>query len=210
VRRVFKGQEPPSFAAWKALENEDWTPSFGVLQNPQKGELHLALLREQGFTCCYCGREIDLAGSHIEHFRPQWKFEDLELDYENLFASCQRGLCPGSPSVCGHLKDDNFDEATFLSPILPTIEDRFSYTDVGEVRTQDEAAQVMIDVLGLNASFLTSRRSEAIRSVFDPTFIASATEEELSRIAIDFRSFGEDGKLSSFFHAVARFAEDLV
>lgn len=210
MRRIKKGQEPPSLAAWKALANEVWTPTYRILQNPQKRDLHLSLLMEQGFTCCYCGREIGLDDSHIEHFRPRSRYRDLELDYENLHASCLREVHPGTPSICGHLKDERFDEESFLSPLESGIEERFSYTLTGEAVPQDEAAQTMVDALGFNKPFLTSRREEALQGVFDADFLNSATRSEISNIAIQFRCFGEDGKLRSFFHVVARFADELL
>jgi uncharacterized protein (TIGR02646 family) len=210
VRKISKGHEPPSITGWKALENENWIPTYGVLQNPQKEELHSALLREQGYTCCYCGREIDSTDSHIEHFRPRSKYGNLDLDYENLHASCQRELPPASPRVCGHLKDEEFDEESFLSPLLPSIEERFAYTLTGDLVPRDDAAERMIHVLGLNKPFLTSRRSEALLGVFDSDFLTSATEAELSKIAAEFRRPDQEGKLPPFFHAVARFSEDLL
>ena len=210
MRSISKGIEPPELKAWKSLENEEWTPTYAILQNPEKRQLHLALLREQGYTCCYCGREIDLDVSHIEHFRPKSRYADLDLAYENLHASCQRETPLNAPLVCGHLKGEEFDEAAFLSPLLPEIETRFSYTFLGEVVPRGDASATMIRVLGLNKPFFTSRRIEALQAIFDSDFLASASEEELRKIVIEFRKFSADGKLSSFFHVVARFAEDLL
>jgi hypothetical protein len=112
--------------------------------------------------------------------------------------------------VCGHLKGEAFDEAAFLSPLLPDIEMRFSYTFLGEVVPRDEASATMTRFLGLDKPFFTSRRIEALQAIFDSDFLASATESELSKIATEFRKFSGDGKLSSFFHVIARFAEDLL
>jgi uncharacterized protein (TIGR02646 family) len=210
VRRVIKFQEPSSFSEWKGLKNDDWSPTYETLQNPEKRELHASLVREQGFTCCYCGREIDLDNSHIEHFRPQSRRRDLELDYQNLFASCLKETPKGTPLICGHLKDEEFDESTFLSPILPAIEAHFSYTLAGDVRGQSDPGRTMVRVLGLNHSFLTSRRSQALQGAFSDALLDDLTSRELERIAAAFRTPSETGRLEPFFHVVARFAEDLV
>jgi uncharacterized protein (TIGR02646 family) len=208
VRRVEKRDEPRGFATWKAQENEDWRPTYGVLQNPEKRELHLALLREQGHTCCYCGREIELAESHIEHFRPRSLREDLQLNFQNLFASCQRETKAQTPLVCGHFKGEQFDES-FISPLAEGVEERFRYTLEGEVLPRDKAAAVMTSVLGLNIPFLKSRRGAALLGVFDPSFLDTATRDDLARIARSFRTPEADGTRPSFFHVIARFAEDL-
>ena len=55
MKHVMKGTSAPKFEAWKALANPDWTPSYENLQNPQKYVLHVSLLKEQGWVCCYCG-----------------------------------------------------------------------------------------------------------------------------------------------------------
>jgi uncharacterized protein (TIGR02646 family) len=212
MRHIPKGKEPKSFSEWKGMANEDWTPTFENLQNPQKKELHLALLSEQGFTCCYCGREVDAQSSHIEHFRPKSSptYRNLALAYENLFASCQREVLAETPLVCGNSKADDFDEALFLSPLLPTIEQRFSYTDTGEVLPKDPQAEAMTGALGLNHPFLRSRRGDAIRAVFTAEILTSVTASELADISVRYRLRAENGRMSSFFHAVSRYAEDLI
>lgn len=81
MKSITKGTEPSAFLAWKAKASDDWQPSYSILQKPEKQILHAALLAEQGGVCCYCGRSIALADSHIEHFRPQEARGDLALAY---------------------------------------------------------------------------------------------------------------------------------
>lgn len=211
MRAILKRTAPESFEKWKGMANPDWVPSFSVLPNPEKRGLHACLLLEQGFTCCYCGRSVDLDESHIEHFRPQHRFPALELDYNNMFASCQRARPAGTPIICGHHKGEAFDEENFLSPLLDGVDMRFSYALDGRVqaRPADIPAQTMIAALALNSGFLVARRRMALAAVFDPQFIASATRGELGELSASFRRRDTDGKLTSFYHAIARFAEDL-
>jgi hypothetical protein len=49
MRYINKGEEPESFTTWKALANEDWTPTYDDLRGQEKTDLYNALLREQGF-----------------------------------------------------------------------------------------------------------------------------------------------------------------
>ena len=71
MKNIAKGQSPQGFEKWKALESADWIPTYGSLRGEEKRALHLSLLREQGWVCCYCGRAVGEDDSHIEHFRPQ-------------------------------------------------------------------------------------------------------------------------------------------
>lgn len=210
MRHYSKRAAPASFAAWKAMANENWQPSYVSLQNPEKRALHQALLDEQGQLCCYCGRSITLADSHIEHFRPQEQREDLALDFENLLASCIRETEPGAPLHCGHAKGHDFDEARHVSPLDPTCERRFGYLLTGTIFSKDDGASYMTGLLKLDLEFLRNRRGAALARVFDTEFIGSATVDELKTLARAYRLPDATGTQESFGHVVARFAEQLL
>ena len=112
--------------------------------------------------------------------------------------------------ICGHLKDDWFNEQLHISPSDPGCEEQFWYALDGQVLPATPAATEMVRVLGLDRGFLTSRRREALAGVFDDDFLLSATRAELGRLAIEFRTPGPDGELSAFFHVIARYAERLL
>lgn len=209
MRHVLKGAPPADFEAWKAKANDDWQPNYGNLQNPEKRHLHKALLDEQGQVCCYCGRSITLGDSHIEHFRPQEQRLDLDLAFENLFASCIRETGPGAPLHCGHAKGHEFDEARHVSPLDPACERRFTYSLAGAILPLDDAARYMVELLSLDIEFLRNRRLEVLRRVFDDAFIASATDAELQSLAQAYREPDAVGRRESFGHVVARYAEQL-
>ena len=210
MRHFVKTAAPAIFDAWKAKANDDWQPSYGNLQNPEKRALHQALLDEQGQLCCYCGRRIGLADSHIEHFRPQEQREDLALHFGNLLASCIRETEPGAPLHCGHAKGHDFDEAQHVSPLDPTSEGRFGYLLTGAILSKDEGASYMAALLKLDIEFLRNRRGEALARVFDTAFIESATEEELQTLARAYRTPDATGRRESFGHVLARFAEQML
>ena len=214
MKRVTKQAEPAVFAEWKAKANEEWQPSYEILQNPEKRILHEALLAEQGRVCCYCGRTISLADSHIEHFRPQESREDLALDYKNLHASCIRETNPGAPLHCGHAKGSDFDENRNISPLGKDCERRFMYLSgngaISPTEKADDAATYMIGLLNLNVSFLSERRAQALKSVYTDDFLVSASEEELVQLALAFRAPDETGRLMNFGHVLSRYAEQLL
>ncbi|WP_085318437.1 retron system putative HNH endonuclease [Derxia lacustris] len=210
MRHFVKGAAPASFDDWKAGANDAWQPSYGGLQNPQKRHLHQALLDEQGKLCCYCGRAVTLADSHIEHFRPQEQRGDLALDFQNLFASCIRETKPGAPLHCGHAKGHDFNETLHVSPLDPTCEHRFTYTLDGAILPRDAGATYMVSLLKLDIEFLRHRRGEALASVFDAAFIASVTDDELRQLAQAYRGPDSTGTPASFGHVLARFAEQML
>lgn len=214
MKGIAKQAEPARFTEWKEKANEDWKPSYSILQNPQKRALHEALLAEQGNVCCYCGQSISLFDSHIEHFRPQESRPDLALDYGNLYASCIREVSPGTPLHCGHGKGSELNEALAISPMETGCERRFIYSSQnGAIYPTDKgdfSAAYMSNLLKLDISFLRDRRAEVLRNVFDNTFVESATEQELTQLAIAFRTPDEAGRLTSFGHVLSRYAEQLL
>ncbi|WP_455925172.1 retron system putative HNH endonuclease [Pseudomonas putida] len=210
MRQVFKGTEPDSLIQWKAMANEEWSPSYPALQNPEKRCLHKSLLQEQGYLCCYCGYAIDLGSSHIEHFRPQELYEPLALDYANLHASCLRQTAPGNPMYCGHHKGNWFDETLHISPLQEGCEQRFRYSLNGEITAAsptDASAAKMIDILALDIAFLRNRRKETLAGIFDDQFLIDATPEELKQLISLCR---RPGHARSLGHVMARYAEQLL
>lgn len=214
MRHVKKNGEPQFLKDWKSQENESWKAIYSNLSNPTKRDVHSHLLVEQGWTCCYCGREIEIAESHIEHFRPQGRSHngiDLSVDYENIFASCIRETKPGAPLHCGHLKNEWFEEDCFISPLEENCESEFAYTLEGQIIPDTQRGKKMISILGLSERSLDNRRKKALALVFDATFISSATNEELSKLIARFKVIDSDtGRHDSFFQVLYRFAENLM
>lgn len=212
MKRVIKGTEPAVFTDWKNSANDDWSPTYPTLQNPQKRKLHEALLLEQGFLCCYCGREIDALTSHIEHFRPQERYEDLALTYHNLHASCLRETEPGNPLHCGHRKGRWFEETLHISPMDERCEMRFRYLQTGEIQpatTEDLPATAMIEVLALDISYLKNRRQSTIVGLFDEVFVEQVSDDELDHLVNVLRSTRPPDQ-KPFDHIIARYAEQLL
>ena len=97
MKQINKSSAPQWFEQWKSdfVEVNNRQPHYKVdfAGNDNEGierrrMLREALIKEQGKICCYCMRRIYNNSAHIEHFFPQESFRDMDLTYENMFASC--------------------------------------------------------------------------------------------------------------------------
>ena len=209
MKYIKKGEEPESFKTWKALART--TPNWGYsyLQNPEKRELHEALIREQGYICCYCGMRIIRESSHIEHLKPQSLPDpDLSVDYTNLLASCQREREPKKPIHCGVAKDDWYDENLMVSPLNPNCKDFFIYTDDGQILATDAseknaAATKTIKQLRLDIPKLKAMREEVIKNLLVGLDVFTLTEEEKQKLLQGFEQPDANGQYEEFCGAIA-------
>jgi uncharacterized protein (TIGR02646 family) len=211
MKYIKKSQEPEKFTKWKSLENDDWKPSWDDnFQTPEKPVVHDALLKEQGYICCYCGMRITRITSHIEHFKPRSTYPNLALEYINLIASCQ-GESEDPPTVpvhCGHKKKYWYDENLMVSPLEINCTDFFKYPPSGEIQATDNpdqkaAAEATIKKLALDIDKLQKMRRVAI----DAALLAT---EGLSEIEIQLLTEGYekpdiDGQYTPFCAAISYF-----
>lgn len=178
MKQITKRNEPQEMLDWKALENDDWKPSFDNLQGNEKRAVRNSLLAEQGYICCYCNKDIGDDDFHIEHFRPQETFEALELDYNNLHASCLKNQEARGPFHCGMAKGNWFDNVFTFSP-LANHESSFSFLYNGLLEAKAPIAEHMVERLNLNDASLAAKREAVIAGILDANFIETATEEQL-------------------------------
>jgi uncharacterized protein (TIGR02646 family) len=201
MRYIHKIEEPQSFSEWKAIESQTPNCTYGNFKNPQKRELHEALLKEQGYLCCYCEIRIARQDSHIEHVWSQGLYPSLSLDYSNLLASCQGENSPPlkKPIHCGQKKDN---ELLKVSPLIPDCAKFFRYTEAGEILSaqnrDEEAANSAIDILGLNIDKLKRLRKSAI----DGLDINGLTQAEVQQFIQGIRQLNANGQHDEFFSAI--------
>ncbi len=204
MKYIQKRQEPASFTEWKSQISEDWQPTWEILRSSEKRDLHDALLREQGYICCYCEMRITQQNSHIEHLKPRTNYPTSALDYANLLASCQRER--SAVKHCAYKKDDWYDEQLMVSPLKPNCADFFRYTEDGRIlptedASKNAAAVTTIDKLGLNADRLVDMRSQAIDDILEN--IDGLTEEEINLLISGFQELDANGQFEEFSGAIA-------
>lgn len=174
MRCFHKSSEPDTFKIWKRANP---TATFATLGNetnhPIKQAVKTSLLAEQKYIFCYCENRINSQNSHIEHLLPQSICPQKQLDYSNLLASCE---ADGRKAHCGHKK------AHHLLPITPldSVESsqHFIFPADGNIYPRPEnnnAAEITISILGLNAKRLVNMR-KAVISVFIDLLIDSPNE----------------------------------
>ena len=201
MKYISKGSEPQTFADWKALANENWQPSYGDLSGETKKAVATALMREQGYICCYCERRLRYEDSHIEHFRPQTDPDIDPLDFANMLRSCQNRLKKGKPRHCGNLKDDWFEEDLLISPLKPECEAAFAYSGDGGMHASDaydDAARTTIQKLGLDIDKLRALRHDAIEPFLEP----SLSGEEFHAFVSGYLQSDGDGKFPEFYTTI--------
>ena len=213
MRYIRKGDDPESFTAWKERQKNRGNPVTWTAFRRRvtvKNDVYDALLREQGYICCYCGMQITRDTSHIEHFKPKSNitYVHLVLDYTNLLVSC-KGESEEEhrvPVHCGHKKDDWYDEQLMVSPLEVNCANFFRYAASGEILATDEldkqeAAKTTIEKLGLDIEKLRLMRSAAIDAAL--LAIEGFTAEEILLFAQGYEQLNADGQYTPFCTAIA-------
>jgi uncharacterized protein (TIGR02646 family) len=139
----------------------------------EKDELRLALLKEQGYICCYCMQRIQEPTADkmvIEHFKPESIYNgqndkpDLTLDYRNLFASCQGGA--DGPKNLFHCDETKKNIEISINPSDKKIMDFIKFGSDGRVYTDIEKIDNEInEVLRLNIQPLRNARKAIWKSL---------------------------------------------
>jgi uncharacterized protein (TIGR02646 family) len=210
MKYIQKGKEPQILSDWKAIQKPAGNYDYECLQNPERAAVHISLLSEQGYICCYCCQRVDKTNSHIEHLDPQSKTDaELSVEYTNMLASCGRDTNKPEyrwPEYCGNKKGDL---AIGVSPLQANCEEFFDYSSSGEILptannlAHQKDAQRTIEVLGLNHFDLTEGRKQAFEA------LEGITQGEAELLAQDCQQMNAQGRYQPFCNAVLYFLKDL-
>jgi uncharacterized protein (TIGR02646 family) len=197
MKRILKNEEPIAFVNWKGQEAERLEPyyvannadaAWGHLPsspapNPEpeiayysKRELANALLKEQGYLCCYCNRLIHNEmprPNDLEHNDKRTSIEHLyakesnarlnTFNYNNIAASCM-----GGEKRIPRFSYCNSRRGNDPLAILPTdenVESLVYYTLLGEIfGATDAITYTLHNALGLQ--YFDEARCAEIRAAF--------------------------------------------
>jgi uncharacterized protein (TIGR02646 family) len=168
MRYIQKGNAPEGIVKYRQKPNANYT---GFKRGKKRyEETKKALCEEQGYICCYCGREIKCdEQTQIEHLYPKSteEYKEMQLDYEtNLLACCDGGKANRHLGLID--KTELFCETVKLSKVLPVnplmkdCQDKFLYDITGEVVGVGKDAEVTIKILNLNSPIIKNLRKGAI------------------------------------------------
>ena len=224
-KRSYKGDAPQSFVDWIKGEEAVYgeKPTFDTLRAPEKDELRLVLLKEQGFLCAYCGRSLssDFLDSHVDHFWPQAVFngrahpDDRRLDHGNLFQSCGPTSLPGllgkpHHSICGDAKNDWYNEQEFVIPSEEGCEERFVYDPSGRIdatNSLDRRALNMVGALELNHPALSNQRKKVIEELEQTFFSNQPDWREVDGEIVELSRKDEEGRQTGFAQVARRYLD---
>jgi uncharacterized protein (TIGR02646 family) len=170
----------------KKLENQPLslkrhllTPHHSYDNYKEKDELRMALLKEQGFICCYCMRRIQEATEgkmKIEHFKAfsiyngKEGYSDLTIDFKNLLGSCKGG--ENSREHLKHCDKSKQNDEILLNPTDKNMMQKIRFSSNGTVFISEESDldktlnNDLNDSLNLNIQTLTEERRK-IWSILD-------------------------------------------
>ncbi|MDM8559374.1 retron system putative HNH endonuclease [Candidatus Parabeggiatoa sp. HSG14] len=160
MKQIKKADEPASLLTHRKKSHANYD------NYPEKDDLRDSLVKEQGYICCYCMQRIvpDAEKMKIEHRQPQTKYPELQLDYQNLLASC-KGNDGGPKHLPRHCDTNKGDQEITIDPVdkLKNCERVIKYRRNGRIYSDDPVINHELnDILNLNTQTLVNCR-EAIR-----------------------------------------------
>lgn len=159
MRKIEKGTEPASWLTYRLTPNA---------QYQRTADLAESLLKEQGYLCAYCMRQIPARDGNsnettrIDHILSRDNHEALQLDYSNMVICCPGAI--NDDFHCDKLKGEN-DITIPLHSIY--IENSITYNKSdGAIKCEnDDWDDQMNKILNLNNSMLKENRKRTLLGV---------------------------------------------
>lgn len=188
-----------------------------------KDFVHL-LIKEQGYTCCYCGCRIPLYSNPqyvMEHIYPisNHKYSYRIADYFNLIISCDGGMNEKPNKNIGvtrsnklHCDKSKGCDIIPISPVFSDVESHFRYNADGTVSAANglDAEKKTIKILNLSDSPLLKKKRETaiISAVFSGNDILP--NEDLEKLLSFYENKDDEGKYQPYSFAVANFIHQII
>ena len=166
-----KRENEPLF--WSQFRKKNPGIRYSQLYETEEGtdasrQLRSFNISQQHGLCAYCCCRIDPEESLNEHLKPEGRYPQFSMDYENLVACCNK---TGVEETCSASKKSQYDEKWFISPLEEDCEDYFEYYPNGEIVSESQKGKYTIEILNLNSYRLREARKarlKACRSYHDP------------------------------------------
>jgi len=163
MKAIKKAKEPASLLAHRKNSHANYD------NYSKKDDLRDSLVKEQGYICCYCMQRISSNAEKmkIEHHQPQKKYPDLQLDYQNLLASC-KGNDGDSKHLPRHCDTSKGEQEITINPAdkSKNCETLIKYKNNGLIYSDDPIInRELNDILNLNTPILVNNRKAIIDQV---------------------------------------------
>lgn len=168
MRQIKKGKEPREWQEHRSTPGATYDPEKGPGPTAEtKQALREALVREQGYLCCYCMGRIRPTqdGMKIEHWAAQSMFPEHRMTYSNLLGACLGG--EGSRPADQHCDTAKGNKALQIHPADPgkDCSALFGYASTGKIDGRADEARRDILTLNLNASRLVQARKAVLEGL---------------------------------------------
>ncbi|EKP0294307.1 TPA: hypothetical protein ACSCX2_003510 [Aeromonas veronii] len=204
MRKVDKGQEPASLAAFKRQHPH---ARYHDLPNDEEGQairqhIREACTAEQFYLCAYCCQAI--SGTHVDTMNEHVEARDLApnrtMDFSNMVASCR------APKQCDAAHGS---QPLPLTPLMAECETELRFRWSGRVEGLTERARETIRVLNLGDTeqsnkALVAKRKQLVDSLIwthsgdGPEQLVLEDDAQLLAMLIEDLSQPEQGKLEPF------------
>lgn len=207
---IEKTKPPRSLLKFVALQKSaSLHPSYKDLRSPFIEDLDRLLFEQQKGLCCYCMQALPLDSRKRtrEHFLPESKFKQEEVNYYNLYLACT----DRDGTNLGHCDKTKGD--ILISKYIghPNCGDFFKYNDKGEIlprklsyeewekfktsskvdifETSPETAEILatISILKLNSSGLKLKRELFVKS-FKAVLNITSTKQSCENLIVKYKN----------------------
>ena len=160
MKFIKKGKEPSSFTTHRQQENAD----YDNIPSQCKDELKSSLLKEQKYICCYCMQSINIGNMKIEHWKPQSKYPELQLDYQNLLAACL-----GQSGDLQHCDTHKANTEITINPLFLNCESLIKFDKYGIISSDNsDIERDLSKILQLNHDVLKKNRKTVLDVALKP------------------------------------------
>lgn len=157
MKHILKGSEPESLTLHRGNKHSNYD------NYRDKDALRDSLMAEQGNICCYCMRRINKSEMKIEHWAPRINYPAKQLEYNNLFASCDGG--EGYPKHLQHCDTRKGEDVITINPAdkYHNCENFVCYGSDGTIYSNNKQFDKDLDnTLNLNLPSLSNNRKAVL------------------------------------------------
>ncbi len=207
MKLINKAKEPNSLTINRKKTNATYD------NYPEKDDLRIALVKEQGYICCYCMQRIEpnLEKIKIEHRKPQTKNQELQLEYQSLLGACMGN--EGQPKHLQHCDTSKGDNEITINPTdnIKNCEELIKYRKNGQIYSDDQTINNDLDkILNLNmqklVNFRRAIREEVINKLTNIKGKKSAWDNsKIQKMIEKYQSKDAEGKYKPYCQVVIYF-----